>query len=469
MSRAAQHASLDAALRAAERRVRETGRTQWIGLPAEIRPADTLSLFAASGDGDRFLLDRPAHGLQVIGLGAQRTLTGDGASRFEKTTPEARALAEDAHTVQPDPRPPAPPLLVGGFAFADGGARGEWSAFGPARLTLPELSSIRREGLVTTVVWQPFEPGQSADDVAGRGARCAARWQERARGAGLAAEAPSARASEFHARSDAPHQAYVDLVARALTAIGDGAFQKVVAARSVTLSRPGGFEAARVVAELRRAHPSCTSFAIAREGSAFVGATPELLVRLVGRSVETAAVAGSAPRGRSPEEDGRLGRALAESGKEQREHALVVRAVGETLADLCDGITLPDAPRLLRLEGIQHLETPISARLRGGRTLLELVARMHPTPAVGGTPRRAALDWLEDHEGLERGWYAGPVGFVDAEGGGEFCVALRSALLHGEAAHLYAGAGIVAGSDPAAELRETQLKLRAMLGALVEL
>ncbi len=469
MSHASQHPTLTAALAAAAGRARATGRTQWIGLPARIVLDDALGLFAASSAGDRFLLERPCQGLQVLGLGAQRALAADGASRFEKTATEARAVAEDSHTVQPDPRPPAPPLLMGGFAFADDGARGEWSAFGAARLILPELSSIRREGVGTTVVWQAFEPGDEPERVARQGDERVSRWQTIARAAARPPAEPGATAPEFHARSLAPHRVYTELVAEALRAIAGGAFQKVVTARSVELARSGGFDAAHVVDGLRRSHPSCTSFAVAREGAAFVGATPELLVRLAGRAVETAAVAGSAPRGRSPEEDRRLGRALAESRKEQQEHALVVRAVQDALSALCDTIAAAETPRLLRLEGIQHLETPLSARLRGDRSLLDLVARLHPTPAVGGAPRTRALDWLEQHEALERGWYAGPVGFVDTEGGGEFCVALRCALLQGEMARLYAGAGIVAGSEPAAELRETQLKLRAMLGALVEL
>jgi isochorismate synthase EntC len=124
---------------------------------------------------------------------------------------------------------------------------------------------------------------------------------------------------------------------------------------------------------------------------------------------------------------------------------------------------------LLQLEGIQHLETPIRGLLREEASLLELAGRLHPTPAVGGTPREAALAWLDEHEDLARGWYAGPVGVIRRDGGGELWVALRSALLGLETARLFAGAGIVSGAEPRAELRETQLKLRAMLDALVDL
>ena len=201
----------------------------------------------------------------------------------------------------------------------------------------------------------------------------------------------------------------------------------------------------------------------------FLGATPECLVRLVDGRVETASVAGSAPRGRSPEEDLDLGRQLRESKKEQAEHAFVVRALREALAPHCDALEVRESPRLMRLQDIQHLETPIAGHLRARRSILELLGSVHPTPAIAGAPREAALEWLNANENLDRGWYSGPIGFTDSQGGGEFYAALRSAVLRGCEAWLFAGAGVVDGSDPEAELRETRLKLRAMLAPLMEI
>ena len=201
----------------------------------------------------------------------------------------------------------------------------------------------------------------------------------------------------------------------------------------------------------------------------FLGATPECLVRLVEGRVETASVAGSAPRGRSPEEDLELGRQLRESKKEQAEHAFVVRALCDALAPHCDALEVRESPRLMRLQDIQHLETPITGQLRARRSILEVLGSVHPTPAIAGAPREAALEWLSLNENLDRGWYSGPIGFVDSEGGGEFYAALRSAVLRGNEARLFAGAGVVDGSDPESELRETRLKLRAMLAPLMEI
>jgi isochorismate synthase len=188
-----------------------------------------------------------------------------------------------------------------------------------------------------------------------------------------------------------------------------------------------------------------------------------------GNRVETAALAGSAARGHTPEEDAALGRELFESKKEQEEHAVVVRALRAALEPHCESLDVPESPSLLRLEGIQHLETRFAGALASGAHLLEIADALHPTPAVGGAPRAPAVDWLARHERLDRGWYAGAVGFVDAEGGGDLAVALRSALLRGGDALLYAGAGIVAGSVPEDELLETRIKLRALLTPLLEI
>ena len=214
-------------------------------------------------------------------------------------------------------------------------------------------------------------------------------------------------------------------------------------------------------------------FAIRDRDCWFVSATPEKLVALSGGRVETAAVAGSAPRGRCQEEETRHSAWLLASGKERVEHEIVEHFIRDALRETCGPLEGPESPRILKLEGIQHLETPLFGSMlpsaRGHISILDLVSALHPTPAVGGAPTEPALDWLEQHEGLDRGWYAGPVGYVDGKGEGEFRVALRSALLHRRRARLFAGAGIVSSSDPKRELAETRLKLRALLAPLTEI
>ena len=179
-----------------------------------------------------------------------------------------------------------------------------------------------------------------------------------------------------------------------------------------------------------------------------------------------AAVAGSAPRGGSEEEDARLGRLLLAGAKDRLEHALVVDALRDVLAKISTAAPSTAETVLLKLGNIQHLYTPLTAVLQGRHTVLELAGLLHPTPAVGGVPRAAALRWISDHERLDRGWYAGPVGWMDRRGNGEFAVAIRSALLQGTEALLFAGCGIVGDSDPDQEYAESWLKLRSILPAL---
>ncbi len=192
-------------------------------------------------------------------------------------------------------------------------------------------------------------------------------------------------------------------------------------------------------------------------------------MRLEGRVAYLAAIAGSIARGTTPGADGALARALLASAKDRHEHELVVRAIRDSIAPLCDRLDVPEAPQVLALANVQHLLTPITAHLAARCRLLDLVDRLHPTPAVAGHPRAAALHELRERERIERGWYAGPVGWMNLDGDGELAVAIRSALLSGNQATLYAGAGIVAGSDPEAELAETRLKLQPLLSALMEI
>ena len=202
---------------------------------------------------------------------------------------------------------------------------------------------------------------------------------------------------------------------------------------------------------------------MARGGAAFVGASPERLVRKRGRVVDSEALAGSCAR---TGDDAAAAAALAASAKDRAEHAWVVAAIEAALAPRCRTLDVPSAPAVRTLRQILHLHTPITGELAQGAHVLELVAALHPTPAVGGTPTADAVAWIAAHEPTPRGWYASPVGWFDAAGDGEFAVAIRSGLLAGATATLFAGAGIVAASDPAAELAETELKLRALSDVL---
>jgi isochorismate synthase len=207
-------------------------------------------------------------------------------------------------------------------------------------------------------------------------------------------------------------------------------------------------------------------FTFSAGNATFVGASPETLVELHDRNVRALGLAGSARRGDSDEEDDEIGRALMASAKDRIEHETVVRAIRQHLEGATDELLAPNAPTLRKLPNIQHLSTDITATARSGVDVLELVRRLHPTPAVCGWPRDVAIDVIARREHFDRGWYAGPIGWIDARGEGEFVVALRSALVMGKSARLFAGNGIMGDSDPGLELEEVRLKLRPLMEAL---
>ncbi|GAB4140357.1 MAG: hypothetical protein Fur0046_15880 [Cyanobacteria bacterium J069] len=257
-------------------------------------------------------------------------------------------------------------------------------------------------------------------------------------------------------------------VTSALHSIHKNHLQKLVLSHAVDVISRRPFEWLFSLHNLRQIYPDCCIFSVNQgTGKTFIGASPERLVSVRNQQLTTDALAGSAPRGRTAREDAAFAQLLMSTPKEQHEHQVVVDFLRDRLFQLGLSPQLPAAPDLLRLSNIQHLHTPIHAHLPAGLHPLELVDALHPTPAVAGLPRDIACEEIRRYEGFGRSLYAAPLGWVDAAGNAEFIVGIRSAMLGGDRARLYAGAGIVAGSDPARELAEVKLKLQALLKALV--
>ena len=261
---------------------------------------------------------------------------------------------------------------------------------------------------------------------------------------------------------------YSASVARALARIEAGEFQKIVLARALDLTATGPLHPLRVLNGLRQRFPDCYAFSAANgRGQSFIGASPERLVRVSKGVLETEALAGSARRGAGASEDAAIAAGLLHNEKDLREHRHVIDSIVRRLSPLGLKLDCAAAPLLRRLANVQHLHTPVSTVLPENVRLLDALARLHPTPAVGGTPREAAVPAIRGLEGFPRGLYAGALGWINARGGGEFFVGIRSALIDGEHARIYAGAGIVAGSEPGREFAETDLKFHAMQDALL--
>jgi isochorismate synthase len=357
------------------------------------------------------------------------------------------------------------PLLVGGFSFAPEGPHSDtWRGFPGSHLVVPrlQLASTRGECWLTlsAIVSSDGEPDASPEELVrlcrsiltSSTADSDAPWTGSS-GTALTYSSPM-RAAEWRG-----------LVEDATSAIRAGRLHKVVLARAVHGTAPRDLDVIAVLRHLRAAQPDCFVFGYWRGDRVFVGASPERLVRLDGRVVQASSLAGSAARGASVQEDDALAAALLASEKDRAEHGAVRDALRTGLADLCDDVVAPETPSLLTLRHVHHLHTPVSAVLRRGHSLLDVVARLHPTPAVGGTPRAAALEFIRRHERLDRGWYAAPIGWIGRDSG-EFAVALRSAVIAGSDATLFAGCGIVAASEPDREFAESLVKLRPMQAAL---
>lgn len=339
-------------------------------------------------------------------------------------------------------------IAVGGFAYRpDRDPGGAWSGFPALLFRIPALAVMRSRG--HTVAVCAAADAEELLEVAPQGLH-----------------ASGARHLEL--ASVRNQMAWTAAVGSAAARLRAGEADKVVLAREVIVRGDGVISAGMVLRGLRAAYPSCFTYLITgADGTAFAGASPELLIRRIGASAFAQPMAGSVARGATDAEDERLARQLTESSKDMAEHRLAASFVIEALRPFAETVVSRD-PEVVRFTNIQHLATTVSAGLQHPPAdVLTLAAALHPTPAVGGWPRAAADSLIDELEGMERGWYAGAVGWIDGRGDGELAVALRCGLLWEDGARLYAGVGVMPDSDPARELAETELKFKALMTALV--
>jgi isochorismate synthase len=457
-------ARLASGIEEASRRNRRT----LVSVTREVEVDDPCAaVFASRLASDRwFCWEQPDREFALAGLGVAHEATARGPGRFAEVAEECQRVGWGGISEEPRGLPAgAGPVWLGGFAFdPEGGSTPTWSSLAPASLVLPELSICKlgeRRFLTVNAVVQPGEdPGAAGK---GLGARLA----------GLRSEAPLPLIDPHptaHAeiRSARPPREFEAAVEGATSRIGDGELSKVVLAREVTVDAAAAHDPAALFGAMREQFPACFCFCCGTPEAAFLGASPELLVRRSGASVSTVALAGSTRRSSDPAVDDHLGEQLLRSDKNRREQKIVAERIVRTLRPHAVWVETASEPEIVKVANIQHLATPVIAQLAEPHSAIEMAGLLHPTPAVGGEPWPRAARAIADLEQMDRGWYAAPVGWMDATEDGEFCVALRSALLRDRQAHLYAGVGVVAGSDPAAELEETEVKLGALLPFLAE-
>ncbi|ERH01010.1 MAG: isochorismate synthase [Halonotius sp. J07HN6] len=416
----------------------------------------------------------------VIAGGAAATLTADGPERFDRIREAAQSLfaSGDVHAGTEA----ACPRLFGGFSFhskgrspatgtpqsedspgegGEGADDSAWAGFPDARFVFPRVQVTQTEdGPWLTV--NAVGPDASVDSVV---ATLAA---ERDRLTGLPATEPALpRPGIADQRRTTTRAAWRDVVTTATDRVDDGTLQKVVLAQALELDLGSDLAVHDILDRLGEKYPDCTRFLVEPETTqgAFFGATPERLVSLRGRTVETGALAGTTGRGETPAEDEWLAAELLDDDKNVHEHELVAETIREQLAPFAASVSVGERG-IKRLATVQHLYTPITAELAEDTHVLDVAEALHPTPAVGGLPPDRALETIRETEPFDRGWYAAPVGWIDAAGNGTFAVGLRSAVARSRQATLFAGVGIVGDSGPDAEWDEVELKFRPILDEL---
>jgi menaquinone-specific isochorismate synthase len=394
-----------------------------------------LDLLPDGPSQERFAFVRDGEGLVAWGV-AQRFSPGSGGARFERAESQFAALAAGARIEDEVERFGTGLVAFGSFAFDD--------TSDESVLVVPRVIVGRRDG----ITWRTTISATSGDGLPQEPAAEVARQR---------APDPSDVRPRF-AGSSLREEEWLAAVASAIDAIGRGELEKVVLARDQLLWARSDFALLPLLARLAARFPSCSTFLV----DGLLGASPELLLSRRGSHVASQILAGTAARGGTRAEDEALASALSSSAKDLLEHRLAVESVVGVLAPRCTRHTVPERPELLLLDNVQHLASRFEGELRDVDTSLRILGGLHPTAAVGGTPRPEALALIRTLEGMGRDRYAAPVGWASASGDGEWAIALRCGHFEGARARLYAGAGIVAGSLPEQELQETWLKLRAM-------
>ena len=489
------HSTLLATLHNARAKATQLHRGVVASFTLPVERYDTLQAFAGvqqAALGEVFFWEQPSEQNALIGVGNEFAIQTSGNTSAKDAAAQWRALLQDAvissaeNAQEIDAVYGHGPVFFGGFAFDPDTQHTQlWAGFPDGLLILPRFL-LRYSNAHTTLtinvllhaeddVEQYFQHINTETDHLLQAIRNSSQTENIGK-----LQEPPQHVNEGIGREDSyglleirdilPAAVWMQKVAEVAKNIRHGLFEKVVLARSVQVRPQAGsfFTLVDVLARLRQSYAGTYIFAMQRGAHFFVGATPERLVQAQNGQIHTMALAGSAPRGATQAEDEVLGQALLRSEKNSVEHAIVVARVREALLAHCSSVHVSNTPHLLKLKNVQHLQTPIVGELLPGRCILDVMADLHPTPAVGGFPRKEALATIRRVEQLDRGWYAGPLGWIGAGGHGEFAVALRSGLVAEQEATLFAGCGIVGDSDPQSEYAESCLKLQGMLRGLGE-
>ncbi|WP_342558729.1 isochorismate synthase [Metasolibacillus sp. FSL K6-0083] len=427
----------------------------------EVSRLSALAFFAAGEEsfkGQRYFWQNREKTLTLVGLGHAHIIENNlSMMRFDEVEKQWKQLTKNIVTEEE-----LQPILFGGFTFdPENKTTGEWSAFPESYFTVATFQLMIR-GDKAYVSIHLITDGDNA----------APHFDELRKQRDILIHAAQVKEVKTYAKPQItsysePHkEAYLQSIDEVTAKIKAQEADKVVIARSLALQFEEAVSSPQILSHVVNEQPESYLFGIERTDMLFFGASPERLVKVENGRAYSSCIAGSIKRGTTAEEDEALGQSLLQDSKNRGEHHYVVEMITETFEKNCTTVKVPQQPKLLKIRDIQHLYTPVEGQLAEGATILQLVKDLHPTPALGGVPRADSMQIIRAFEPMNRGLYAAPIGWLDADGNGEFAVAIRSAALLGNAAYLYAGGGIVADSEAQSEYEETLVKFRPMLRAL---
>lgn len=421
-------------------------------LPILTHPADRYKT--------RIYLERPSSEFAMAAMG--NIITIDYDNGIESILEKIKIIK--SNMVYKSGEACSKPAFLGGHAFNPYAIPDEtWKTFPRGRLVLPECLATKDENGTWMTISTLVKSGEKQEKVFRRISDLCIHYQNR-----MPVTLPPIVSGEVDKFRDVPnHDTYADTIHSILEKLKPGHVEKVVLSRSHHVKIDQNFSSVSAMQVLRNAYPNCMSFFYSFPNKGiFFGSTPERLIKLNDDYFETEALAGTIARGKNMEEDRLLSETLLESHKEREEHRYVLEQLQRKLSGLCNDLESSEIPQIFKLKNVQHLKTPIYGSLNSKMHILELVNRIHPTPAVAGTPTVDAISIIEELETHDRGWYSGPIGWSDIDGNGEFYVGLRSALVSANEAHVFAGGGIVSESIAQREWEETELKIQPILSAL---
>jgi len=428
----------------------------------EVSRLSALAFYAAGEElykGERFYWQNREKTMTLVGLGHAYTIQNNAKNdRFDAVEAEWKSLMKNCVKGQSELQP----ILFGGFTFdPQNEVTGEWTDFPEAYFALATYQLVIRndKAFVSIHLIEKSEQAESQFEALRK-------ERDHLIHAAQVKEVKTYSKPEITSYFEPYKEPYLASIDQVTALIKQKKADKVVIARSLALQFKEQVSSPQVLSQIIHEQPESYLFGLERQELLFFGASPERLVKVENGRAFSSCVAGSIKRGKTADEDEAYGQSLLNDSKNGGEHQYVVDMIAETFRENCIEMKIPDSPRLLKIRDIQHLYTPVEGQLNSEATILQLTKSLHPTPALGGVPRKEAMEAIRKYEPMNRGLYAAPIGWVDAEGNGEFAVAIRSAALLKDKAYLYAGGGIVADSEPQSEYEETLVKFRPMLRAL---